>query len=75
LFASTGTSITTPRTSGTICTTGAYIRPSWLTGWNTDRATNRRNIPPAPRKIAVQTVYVVTGITLYLTNSSHRRRA
>ena len=33
----TGTSMTVPRTFGTICTTAEYIRPSWLTGWKTDR--------------------------------------
>ena len=70
LFASTGTSMTRPRTCGTTWTTGAYIRPSWLTGWKTDSMMYSKARITIPPKIAVQTVYVVTGTSLNFANTS-----
>jgi len=35
----------------TICTTGAYIRPSWLTGWKIDRAMNSTDRIDTPMRI------------------------
>src|SRR5262245_29418774 len=54
--------------------TGAYIRPSWLTGWKTDRKMYSSSRMTPPPRNAVTTVYVVTGMTLNFANNSQQSK-